>query len=127
MKFLKKLALGLFLATATVGTSSVAFAFEEGRTSFSPAQAIEMVEAQIKIAQDAITAGYKQKEIADLIKEAKDLSKEINANDKVDVKRQRANAHLKKARSAAKKGEMEKAAEHLNNAAKGFAELKGLL
>lgn len=124
MKLLKKLALGLFLATATVGTSSVAFAYEEGRTTFSPAQAIEMVEAQIKIAQDAITAGYKKDEIADLIKEAKDLSKEINANDKVDVKRQRANAHLTKARSAAKKGKMEEAAGHLDEGAKAFADLK---
>lgn len=61
------------------------------------------------------------------IKEALATSKEINANDKVDRNRNRANDYLKKARKAVKEGDLAKATEDLKEAEKRFSELKGML
>ena len=127
MKLLKNIALGLFLAVTSMATTSVAYAYEEGRITVAPAEAIDNLNAKIKEAQNAITTGLEGKEVAAIMKEAIDLNKEINANDKVDIARQKANNHLKKARFAAKKDKMESASEHLEKAAKGFATLKSLL
>jgi hypothetical protein len=61
------------------------------------------------------------------IKEALKLSKEINANDKLDRNRNRANGYLKQARSAVKGGDLAKATEDLKEAEKRFAELKTMI
>jgi ribosomal protein S20 len=61
------------------------------------------------------------------IKEALKLTKEINANDKLDRNRNRANGYLKKAREAIQAGDMEKATEDLKEADRRFAELKGMI
>ncbi len=124
MKFLKHIALGLFLAISTVGVSSVAFAEDDGRIRFEPSVAIDNVIAQIKVAQDAIETGVDGKEIAAMIKKARDLNKEINANDKVDIGRQRANSELSKARGLAKKGQMEEVSHLLIEAATKYENLK---
>ena len=127
MKLLKHIALGLFLAASTVGISSVSMAVTldaDGRPISSPAEAIDNVMAKIKEAEDAIKAGADNMAVANIIKEAKDLSKEINANDQVDVRRQRANSNLTKARSLAKKGKLEESAELLEEAIEKFEGLK---
>ena len=127
MKLLKHIALGLFLAASTVGVSSVSMAVtldEDGRSIFSPAEAIDAVIAKITEAEAAIKEGTDGKEIAKIIKQAKDLSKEINANDNVDVRRQRANSNLTKAKSLAKKGKLEEAAVLLEEAIEKFKGLK---
>ena len=61
------------------------------------------------------------------LSEALQLSKEINASDKVSAYRSRANSHLKKARGEAKKEQLQPAEEHLKKAAKAFANMKGML
>lgn len=61
------------------------------------------------------------------IKEALQLSKEINANDKVDRNRNRANDSLKKARTAVKDGDLVRATEYLTEANQRFEDLKGML
>ncbi len=61
------------------------------------------------------------------IKEALKLSKEINANDKLDRNRNRANDYLKKARSAVQNGDLTTATEHLKEAEKRFSDLKGMI
>lgn len=125
MKLLKHIALGLFLATSTVGITSVAHAESDaGRITFEPSVAIDNVIAQIQVALDAIEAGTDNKEVAAMIKKARDLNKEINANDKVDIGRQRANSELSKARGLVKKGELEEAKHQLQEAAKKYADLK---
>ena len=65
--------------------------------------------------------------IVDDIKEALKLSKEINANDKLDRNRNRANGYLKQARQALQHGDVIKATEQLQEAEKRFAELKGMI
>ncbi|MDD5580488.1 MAG: hypothetical protein PHY16_14570 [Methylobacter sp.] len=61
------------------------------------------------------------------IKEALKLSKEINANDKLDRNRNRANDYLKKARVAVQASDLIKATELLKEAEKRFSELKGMI
>ena len=127
MKILKHIALGLFLAASTVGVSSVSMAVtldEDGRAVFSPAEAIDSVIVKIKEAEEAIKAGADKADVAKLIKKAKDLSKEINANDNVDVRRQRANSNLRKAKSLVKKENFEEAAVLLEEAVEKFEGLK---
>lgn len=128
MKFLKNIALCLFVAVSVAGVSTTAYAeASDGRINYTPADAINLVLERIKTAQDAIAAGKSGKEVAELIKSAKDASKEINANDKVDIARGRANGHLGKAISEAKNNDTKEAAVHLKAAEEGFAGLKKLL
>lgn len=61
------------------------------------------------------------------IKDALKLSKEINANDKLDRSRNRANEYLKKARSAVQEGDLSKASEDLKEADRRFSELKTMV
>lgn len=127
MKILKSAVVAFSLALSMGAFSTAAVAYEEGRLSFTPSDAINMVVEKAQAAKAAIGAGADANEVADLIKKASDASKEINANDVVDRNRQRANAHLKKARSAAKKGDLEAAGSHLDLGIKGMEDLKGML
>ena len=70
-------------------------------------------------AGDEVIIGY--------IKEALKLTKEINANDKLDRNRNRANGYLKKAREAIQSGDTAKATEDLKEAERRFTELKGMI
>ncbi len=131
MKLLKNITLGLVLATASISVSSVAVAVtvdEDGRAVYTPIEAIDTVLEKIAEVDHAINQGsHQSSEIVDMIKLAMALSKEINASDAVDVKRQRANAHLKKARSAVKKGHMDEAKGHLATGKAAFIALKNIL
>lgn len=100
---------------------------DKGRIVYAPADAINMTVDKIKEASDAIKNGSDGATVADLIKEASDASKEINANDKVDMARSRANNKLKSARNHAKNNALQEAAQELQGAEKAFNDLKGLL
>lgn len=128
MKNLKKILLSLLIASSMGAVSSVAFAeTDPGRVSYAPVEAIDLVSGKIKVAIDAITSGSDGETVAKLIKDALDASKEINANDKVDMARSRANNKLKAARAHAKENALQEAEQELKNAYKGFQDLKGLL
>ena len=127
MKLLKGAVVAVSLALSLGSFSTTAVACEDGRTCFGPEQAIDIVSGHIAEAIKGIDAKEGKHEILMHIKAAKDGSKEINANDKVDVARGRAVGHLKKARSAMKKDDYQGAEDHLGAAEKGFASLKGLI
>jgi hypothetical protein len=128
MKTLKTIALSSLIALAMGAFSSVALAEAgEGRISYAPADAVDMVLGEIKKAQEAITAGKSNDEVYKIIKQGMDYSKEVNANDVVDRARAKANDILKKARTAAKEGDLKTAAEFLPPATKAFADLKPLI
>ena len=61
------------------------------------------------------------------IKEALKLTKEINANDKVDMAKQKATARLKTAKTHAKEAALQEAEQELKDAQKRFEEMKGML
>ncbi|MFZ2449437.1 MAG: hypothetical protein WAW36_02845 [Methylovulum miyakonense] len=128
MKNLKKILLSLVIASAIGGVSTIAVAeTDPGRITYAPAEAIDMVAAKVKLAIDAVSTGSDGETVAKLIKDALDASKEINANDKVDMARSRANNKLKAARAHAKENALQEAEQELRNAYKGFQDLKGML
>ncbi|WP_292432399.1 hypothetical protein, partial [Methylobacter sp.] len=86
-----------------------------------------LVGGKIKVALEAAASGADSAKVADLTKEALDASKEINANDKVDIARSRANNKLKAAKKHASDGSVKEAEAELQEAAKMFAALKGLI
>lgn len=128
MKILKKILLSLLIAASMGAVSTSALAeTDKGRITYAPADAIDLVVGKIKTAIDAVAAGTQGDALADLIKEASDGSKEINANDKVDIARSKANNVLKSARKLAQEGKTTEAEEALKDAAKKFEALKSLI
>lgn len=128
MKTLKKILLSLSLAASMGAVSSAALAENDpGRITYKPAEAIDLSVEKSKAALDAIAKGASADEVAALIKDAADMSKEINANDKVDVVRSKITTKLKSARAHAKDSAMSEAQQELNDAIKAFGDLKGLI
>ncbi len=128
MKILKKIVLSLLIAASMGAVStSVLAETDKDRITYAPADAIDMVNAKINLAIDAATTGADGEKVSGLVKDALDLSKEINANDKVDMARSRANNVLKSAKNKAKDGKVKEAEEELRDAAKKFEALKSLI
>ncbi len=125
MKILKKILLSLLIAASMSAVStSVLAETDKGRITYSPSDAIDMTAGKIKIALDAVTSGTEGEKVADLIKDALDASKEINANDKVDIARSKANNVLKAAKLHAKEAALQEAEQELRDAIKMFEDLK---
>ena len=128
MKTLKTILLSLFIAASMGAVSTSALAeVDPGRITYKPAEAIDMVVAKIQAAIEGISKGASNEEAAALIKQASDLSKEINANDKVDNARAKANRKLKSAISHAKESALQEAEQELRDAKKDFEALKSLI
>jgi hypothetical protein len=128
MKKLKTIVLSSLIALAMGVFSTAALAENmDDRVSYAPEDAIDMVIDEIKKAQEAVKAGADGQTVYKIIKQGMDYSKEVNANDVVDRERSRANEILKKARTMAKNNTLEGIDEHLEKAAKAFADLKPLI
>lgn len=127
MKILKKILLSLSIAASMGAVSSSALAADPGRITYKPAEAIDLSIEKTKTALDAIAKGSSGEAVADLIKAAADMSKEINANDKVDVVRSKATSKLKSARAHAKASALPEAEQELKDAIKAFGDMKGLI
>ena len=93
----------------------------------TPTQGINATVVQINQALKAISENASEVVIIDNIKDALKVSKEINANDKVDRNRQRANGYLKKARTAVRKEDFIQAKTDLKEAETRFLALKGMI
>jgi len=128
MNTLKKIILSLLIASSIAAISTTAIAeTDAGRATYKPAEAIDIVATRIQAAIDAISKGVSNEEAASLIKPAIDFSKEINANDKVDNARAKANKKLKSAMSHAKESALKEAEQELRDAKKDFEALKSLI
>lgn len=108
-------------------STSVLAETDKDRITYAPADAIDMTTAKIKLALEATTSGSEGEKVSALIKEALDASKEINANDKVDMARSRANNKLKSAKTHAKEEALQEAEQELRDAMKMFEALKSLI
>jgi hypothetical protein len=129
MKVLKNIALCLFMAVSVAGVSttvSAATTDSDGRAIYTPSEAISNVLDKIKNAQEAIASNKGADDVAALVKEAKDGSKEINS-EKIDRQRQKGNGHLLAAIKAAKSKNLTEASEHLTAAAAVFTEMKSVV
>lgn len=108
-------------------STSVLAETDKGRVTYEPADAIDITISKIKVALDALTSGTEGEKVSALIKLASDSTKEINANDKVDMARSRANNVLKAAKLHAKESALQEAEQELRDAMKMFSDLKGLI
>lgn len=127
MKLLKSAVVAASLALSLGSFSTTAVACEDGRTCFGPEEAINIAVGVIAEAIKAADDKSGKQEVISLIKEAKRKGKEINANDVVDRKRQKATTHLTKAIKALKAGDFQSAEDHLGQAEKGFVALKSFI
>lgn len=128
MKKLTKVLISLLIALSVAAISSPAFAeADAGRITYKPAEAIDMVAAKIQVAIDSLTTGGDTDAVTKLAKDALDGSKEINANDKVDAKRSKANDALKRAIKQLKEGDRQSAETELRDAHTKFLNLKDLI
>jgi hypothetical protein len=128
MNTLKKTMLSLLMAASVAMISTSALAETDvGRATYKPAEAIDIVATRIQTAIEAISKGASSEEAAALIKPAIDFSKEINANDKVDNARAKANKKLKSAMTHAKESALQEAEQELKDAKKDFEALKSLI
>jgi hypothetical protein len=128
MKILKPFLLSVCLGASMGAFSTAALAeCEDGRTCFEPDVAIDNVVEKIMEARHAIDNGADSQGILNLIKEAINLNKEINANDIVDRNRQKAAKYLKLARKEIKKSALQPAESHLLEAEKRFKALHSML
>lgn len=131
MKLLKSTVVATTLALSLGSLSTPAVAVCMGMAcmyaNMTPIEGIDATVGQINIALKAISTDYSDQAIIGNIKDALKLSKEINANDKVDRNRQRANGYLKKARKAVKEGDFVSATEDLKEAETRFLALKGMI
>ena len=126
------LSLGSFSTTAAVCLGMACM-----YNRMTPIEGIDATLGQVNEALEAIQlrnsggAAGSDKDSDDVIinniKEALKLSKEINANDKLDRNRNRANDYLKKARVVVQYGDLIKATEDLKEAEKRFLDLKGMI
>ncbi len=127
MKLLKSAVVAFALALSLGSFSTSAVACEDGRTCFGPEQAIDITLGHVAEAMKMINDGEDADKVQKTIKKANDSQKEINANDLVSRFRQKANGYLKKARKAAKKGDLIEATKWLEKGEKGFEGLKAKL
>jgi hypothetical protein len=128
MKIFKTIVLSSLIAMAMGAFSSVALAEAgEGRVSYSPADAIDLMIGELKKAKVAAAEGKSGDEVYKFIKQSMDYGKDVNANDVVDRERSRTNEVIKKARTMAKKNDMKGIDEHLDRAIKELGDIKGLI
>ncbi len=131
MKILKPFLLSAFLG-ASMGMMSTAAisgecAEDKGRICYEPDEAIDVTVNAIMAVRHGIDNGADTKELLALLRTAKNLNKEINANDLVDRKRQKAASFLKKAKKEIKNSQLQVAGEHLNKAEALFKDLHNFL
>jgi len=140
MKLLKSAVIATTLAISLGSfstTAAVCLGMACMYNRMTPIEGIDATLGQVNEALEAIQlrnsggAAGSDKDSDDVIisniKEALKLSKEINANDKLDRNRNRANDYLKKARVAVQNGDLTKATEDLKEAEKRFSDLKGMI
>jgi hypothetical protein len=128
MKNLKKILLSLLIASSMGAVSTVALAeASDGRIVYTPTEALDLIDGKVLAAIDGISKGADPEEAQKLIKAALDATKELNANDKVDMARQRANNKLKSAKNHAKAGSLQEAEQEVRDAHKIFQDMRNLL
>jgi len=117
------LSLGAFSAPATAVCLGMACMYNR----MTPLQAIMATEASVDEVIKLIEANEDKEQIIVAIKSTLRATKEINANDKVDRNRMRANASVKVARKAIKADDYEAAKQHLKVAKERYAGLENML
>ena len=131
MKLLKSAALATTLAFSLGLISTPANAICMGMAcmynSMTPLQAIMATELSVYEVMNPVDENADKELILKGIRSTLRATKEINANDKVDRNRMRANKSMKKARKAVKSDNYVTAKEHLVEAKKRYSGLQDML
>lgn len=131
MKLLKSAALATTLAFSLGLISTPANAICMGMAcmynSMTPLQAIMATEMSVDEVINLVDENAEKELILKAIKSTLKATKEINANDKVDRNRMRANKSMKKARKALKGDDYVMAKEHLVEAKQRYSGLQDML
>lgn len=128
MKNSKKILLALLVAASAGSFSSVSYAeLDGGRVSYSPQEALGLVNEKLTQANAAIAAGAANEAVVAELQQAKDYTKEVNANDKVSFKLSKARDSIKKAILEAKNGHLPEASTLIKQAISGVAEAKSAI
>lgn len=126
MKFLKQIIIAL---AVTLSVGSIAPAMAAGKIeNATPEEVGASIAGALKNSEEALAAlknGTDNETVLNLIEAARQDSKRIEVG-RLDVKRTRAAAHLKNARSALRKDDKVKAEASLIEAVKGYQEVKDL-
>lgn len=126
MKFLKQIIIAL---AVTLSVGSIAPVMAAGKIeNATPEEVGASIASALKNSEEALAAlknGADNEAVLNLIEAARQDSKRIEVG-RLDVKRTRAAAHLKNARSALRKDDKVKAEASLTEAVKGYQEVKDL-
>ncbi|MBU2570246.1 MAG: hypothetical protein KJ725_09450 [Gammaproteobacteria bacterium] len=124
MKFLKQIVIALAV-TFSLGSFTQVLAAGKIENA-TPEEVAASIAGAAQKSEDALAAlknGEADETVLELIKGARQDSKRIEVG-RLDVKRTRAAAHLKKARRAVRKGDKAQAEASLIEAIKGYQEVK---
>lgn len=111
--------LGFAISTAAVAAGKIENAtMDEIKAAID--NTIELSEQTLA----AIESGADKEKVLDLISDVKQMGKEIHATRRAAVYKSKAGTQMKKARSAAKKNDLETAKEHVKNGVEFYKQLK---
>jgi len=123
MKLLKSYIVVLSLALSSGFFSSTVYAIDLEMPAH-PLEGINLVLGHLEEAKKAVAAGESADVIREHIQAALRISKEISGKEQLDRNRLKAGRYLKRAKSAAKKGDTDETNKQLDEGIKRFTDLK---
>ncbi len=126
MHLTKKILLAFFLvcAVTTVSTTTIAAGKIENATLEEIKASIDTTIERSEKALAALENGADKETVLGLLADTKQMAKEIHATRRAAVYKTKAGTQMKKARSAAKKDDLETAKEHVAKGVEFYKQLK---
>ncbi len=114
----------LIFSIATFSTTTVAAGKIENATLGEIKASIDTTIERAEKVFSALESGADNEKILDLLSDTKQMAKEIHATRKAAVFKSKAGSQMKKARTAAKKNDLETAKKHVEKGVKLYKQLK---
>ncbi len=114
----------LIFSIATFSTTTLAAGKIENATLEEIKASIDTTIERAEKVFSALGSGADKEEILDLLSDTKQMAKEIHATRKAAVFKSKAGSQMKKARTAAKKDDLETAKKHVEEGVKLYKQLK---
>ena len=126
MYLTKKIILAFFLvcAVTTVSTTAIAAGKIENATLEEIKASIDTTIERSEKALAALEKGADKEAVLTLLRDTKQMAKEIHATRRSAIYKSKAGTQMKKARAAAKKGDLETAKEHVAKGVDFYKQLK---
>ena len=114
----------LIFSIATFSTTTVAAGKIENATLGEIKASIDTTIERAEKVFSALESGADNEKVLDLLSDTKQMAKEIHATRKAAVFKSKAGSQMKKARTAAKKDDLETAKKHVEEGVKLYKQLK---